>query len=97
MSNEIKSWRDGPPAALQLMVFQHTWTMQDDPVLKQIKIPAHLTLETVAKWLRQNADVNVDADDDLKYTVLSVGTKDVFQIQHVHGEVIALNEYSTVY
>lgn len=88
-----KSWREGPPRALQLMVFRHTWTMQDDPVLKQIEVPAHITLENVGDWLGWDKGADLGA----KYTVLSVGTKDVFEVNHTHGELVVSNVESTVY
>lgn len=88
-----KSWRDSPPAALQLMVFRHTWTMQDDPVLMPVQIPSDLTLENVGNWLRKNADV----ESGVKYTALLVGTKDVFEIIHIHDEVTICNVTSITY
>ena len=88
-----ESWRDGPPPALQLMMFRQFWDDFNETALKQVKVPAHITLETVGKWLGQHNDTELGG----KYTVLSVGIKDVFEIsQDSRGLCVAKVE-STVY
>lgn len=82
------SWREGPPRALQLMVFRQTCDG-----LEPVKVPKGVTLETVGEWLRQDGDTWAGWD----YTVLSVATEDVFEVDLVHNEVVVSNVKSTIY
>lgn len=88
-----ETWREGPPPALQLMVFRQTRDFFFNVVLREIKIPAHLTLENVSDWLRKNCDMDASG----KYTVLSVGTKDVFEISQERIGLVVAQVESTVY
>ena len=95
MTDEIRdeTWRTGPPPALEFMVFQQTYDMMFNMVLREIKTPPGVTLENVSDWLKKNRDDG----QGVKYTVMSVGTKDVFERLHIHDEVIVSNITSIVY
>ena len=95
MSDEIRdeTWRTGPPVALEFMLFQQSYDLSFRMVLRQIKTPPGVTLKNVSDWLRKNADLLEGA----KYTVMLVGAKDVFEINHFHDEVIVSNITSIVY
>ena len=88
-----ESWREGPPRALQLMVFQQTYDMMFNMVLKQVEVPAHVTLENVSDWLGWDKGAEVG----VKYTVMSVGTEDVFEVLYIHDEIVVSNVTSIVY
>lgn len=88
-----KSWREGPPRALPLLLFRQTYDLSFNMVLRQLDIPRDVTLKNVGTWLRQNSY----ADAGMKYTVLSVATEDVFEIGRTHDEVTVSNIESTIY
>lgn len=51
-----KPWSDGPPAnAIPIIVFRQTYDVFDEPVLKQIHLPAHITRENVASYLKHRS------------------------------------------
>lgn len=73
---ELESWREGPPRALKLLVFRQTYDVFDEPILKQLHVPDHVTLETVGAWLKQRSGLTRGD----KFTTLSVATEDVYRI-----------------